>query len=250
MSLTVCTGWSPQGYTEYGQRFAETFARFWPKEVELVVYGEELCPLPHGTFRLLSEIGGCMEFLNKYRNDPAANGRVPAGCWKPRERELGYSFRTDAWKFSRQGFIPYDAAERATTQFLCWLDADVVTHKPVPPGAIERLMPNGKSIAYLGREPKWPDIAFQLYRLRTADKRAEHFLSTFRYMYVSGAVFNHPQTHSAYIWQHCARYFRSEIGNLTPRGEGHVWFQSPLAQWTDHLKGQRKHTGVSRERHC
>lgn len=247
MSLTVCTGWSPAGYREYGMRFAETFDRYWPKDVELVVYGEELCTLPRGSFRLLSEIPGCVEFIERHKADPLKNGRAPPPgvMWKASELAAGYSFKWDAVKFSRQGFIPLDAMDHCTTDFLCWLDADVVTFKPVPPKAIEQLLPWGISIAYLGREPKWPDIAFQLYRVNPT---AAGFLEDFRDLYNEDYIFKLPQWHSAYAWQHCAKKWRQSTRDLTPGGSGHVWFQSPLGKWTDHLKGNRKQTGQSRER--
>lgn len=249
--LTVVTGWSPKGFEEYGRRFADTFAKYWPSEVELVVYGEKACYLPRGSFRLLSEIEGCQQFIDRHSLDRYANGRSPVSCWKPRERELGYSFRTDAVKFSRQGFIPHDAAEHCATRYMMWLDGDVVTHAGVDlDELLDAVAPRaGKAISYLGREPKWPDIAFQLYDLGPTYSRPRSFLRAFRDAYASDQVLTLPQTHSAYVWHHLAGEYRDILHNVTPAGAGHVWMQSPLAKWTDHLKGDRKKAGRSVERH-
>jgi hypothetical protein len=53
-------------------------------------------------------------------------------------------------------------------------------------------------------------------------------------------VFALPEWHSAFVFDHCRSKFSLRERNLTPNGTGHVWFQSPLAKYLDHLKGNRK----------
>jgi hypothetical protein len=273
MSLTVCTGWSLEGWHLYGRRFLESFTAFWPSSVRLEVCGErdamaattehalalkEAGKLRHVVkFNPLDSIFGCAEFL--YRNDtPAARGRlrVAGQNWKERAVSAGYNWRYDAWKFSRQGFIPHFVSESMLPrdgQYLCWLDGDVVTHAPIADeSVITGLLPreairDGKLIAYLGREPKHPDIAFQLYRI---ESQTLEFLWEFRRFYETDEVFELKEWHSAYVWHHCLQLpkFRGLAHNLTPGGSGHVWHQSPLRLWGDHLKGERKQNGRSPER--
>lgn len=257
MKITVCTGWSPAGWLEYGRRFAETFARFWPREVELVVYGEEPVELPRGEFRPLDSIEGCIEFLRRHDN-PIARGLTPspdaAGRWKASALAAGYNFRYDAWKFCRQGFIPYDAACQLSVlddpQLLLWLDGDVVTHAPIPMAFLGSLLPAGRELAYLGRGEKHSEIGFQLYRVDARDRadRVGQMLSIFRDLYATDEVFRLREWHSAYVFDE-ARRRSGVIGHdLTPGGSGHVWHQSPLRLYTDHLKGKRKQKGRSDER--
>lgn len=242
------TGWSPKGYQEYGRAFLEGWTKFWPAAVKLVVYGEEPCPMPAGAeFRKLEVIPFCMEFLNRWRDVPRANGREPNRHWKQRERLAGYSYKFDAWKFSRQGFIPAHAIAHCDTRFLLWLDGDVMTHAAVDPATICGLLPGGLSIAYLGREPKHPDLAFTLYRV---DMVSRTVLNCFFDLYAADGVFTLPEWHSAYVWRHALKTCNAERAahNMTPGGHGHVWFQSPLGRWMDHLKGDRKAKGRSHER--
>lgn len=254
--LTIITGWSPKGWTEYAWRFYETFEAFWPNQVKLIAYGEERPsrPMPRCEFRSLENIPGCMAFLQRYQGNAQANGREPAASWKERERQAGYSFRFDAWKFCRQGFIPWHAAQTLETPLMAWLDADVVTHKPVPRGAIERLLPADMDLAYLGRGAKHSEIGFQLYRLRPDDKSrlaVIKMLNTFKSIYETAKVFELQEWHSAYVFDIARRHWEHSglrTLNLTPNGTGHVWFQSPLRQWLDHLKGSRKTQGQSKER--
>jgi hypothetical protein len=257
MKITVCTGWSPAGWLEYGRRFAETFDQYWPSDVELVVYGEEPVKLPRGEFRELRSIEGCAEFLERHDN-PIGRGRAPRedlrARWKPRELAAGYSYRFDAWKFCRQGFIPEAALRElmlaADPQLLLWLDADVYTHRHIPQAFLEELLPEDRELAYLGRGEKHSEIGFQLYRVDASDRadRVGFMLSAFREIYASDEVFDLPEWHSAYVFD-TARKRTGILGHdLTPGGRGHVWHQSPLRMYTDHLKGDRKKAGRSHER--
>lgn len=242
--LTVCTGWSPSGWAEYGQRFLETFCRHWPQSVKLVVYAEVPVYMPRGECRLIWEIPGCRDFIERHINNPKARGKAVKPDWKRSAIEQGYNWRFDAWKWCRQGFIPLAASESAG-EYLCWLDGDVITHRDVPEGWVESLLPKGKDLAYLGRENGYhSEIGFQLYRLPQALNMLRHF----RDYYADDAVFNLREWHSAYVFDQCMRETGIKAHNLTPGGSGHVWWQSPLKEYLDHLKGKRKELGRSAER--
>lgn len=259
--LTVVTGWSPAGWIEYGRRFAESFDRYWPEDVDLVVYGEEPCKLPRGVFRELKEIPGCVEFLQQHDN-PIARGQEPhqdfEKKWKLKHHKSGYNFRFDAWKFCRQAFIPFDAFKRWHVQnltgereLLCWLDGDVVTHSAIPRGFIENLLPENRDVAYLGRGEKHSEIGFQLYDvtgLDVGEAPVVRMLEIFSEIYRTGEVFKLKEWHSAYVFDEARRRSGVDAHDLTPGGYGHVWHQSPLRAFTDHLKGKRKAKGKSDER--
>lgn len=255
--LTICTGWNPDGYREYGRRFAETFGTYAPADVDLVVYGEEPVKLPRWyEFRTLDTIEGCQEFLDQYATDSLANGRTrrPGDNWKVRAVKAGYNWRYDARKFSRQAFIPWDAAQRCNTEYLAWFDGDVVFHAPFSSAAILALLPPGKSVAYLGREPGHPDLAFHLYRLRGPGAgAAQQVLRRFVDLYRTRELFGLKEWHSAWLWREAVRRVVYSSGpeflhNITPGGTGHVWHQSSLRTFSDHLKGDRKARGRSPER--
>lgn len=255
--LTVCTGWNAKGWIQYGQRFAETFDRFWDPDVRLLVYGEEPRELLGGlpgsgrkwAFFPLTKIPDLVRFLAQH-DDPVYCGRdrVPSQqVWKPRAIAAGYNWRYDAAKFSRQGFIPLDALLQCVAgDHLVWLDGDVVTHRHVGAREIEALLPADKHIAYLGRGAKHPEIGFQLYR---AGPVALAFLQEFARIYTSGDLFRLREWHSAFAWHEALKRIGTHYAHdLTPGGSGHVWHESALRQWTDHLKGDRKKSGRSPER--
>lgn len=235
--LTVCTGWSPKGYVEYGKKFAESFARLWPKNVRLIVYGEEPVALPRGEFYPLSSVPGAAEFRERWNGDALANGRVPNAKWKESCKRGGYNFRFDAWRFSPQGFIPLAAAKICTTEFLCWLDGDVVTRSWVPEGFVENLLPPGKDVAYLGRGDKHSEIGFQLYRLPQALPMLERFAS----FYADDSLFALKEWHSAFVFDTARTQTGIAGRDLTPNGFGAVFDRSPLARHLVHNKGLRKY---------
>jgi len=267
--LAVCTGWNLEGWHQYGRQFLESFTAKWPLGARLFICGERSAldlttrhatemfgrgTLRHEvTFVPLDSIAGCAEFLERHDSNASAHGRerLEGQNWKERAVAAGYNWRYDAVKFSRQGFIPWHVAKQVldSHEFLCWLDGDVVTHTAfASQEVITNLLPAGKSIAYLGREPKHPDIAFQLYRL--SDERALHFLRNFSLAYEVDDVFRLKEWHSAFVWHNILsrQYFLEGAHNLTPGGSGHVWHQSALRAWGDHLKGERKKSGRSPER--
>lgn len=246
MGVTICTGWSPKGFLEYGQRF-EAGAHFWPDGVDFRAYVETLEP---GEFRDATGQGvrsvslwtadGAREFLARHAGNLAAQGREfrPGMNWKERDRRTGYSFRYDAVKFSRQCFIPEAAAaELADGDILVWLDGDVITHSPVPTGWIESLLGDA-DVAYLGRERKHSEIGFYAIRLGPATRS---FLYELADLFRTDLIFGLDEWHSAFAWDWCRRdACNVRFRNLTPGGHDHVWHQSPLASYTDHLKGARK----------
>jgi len=240
--MRIITGWSPSGWLQYGQRFLSSFERFWPKEVELRIYVEEFFPIGDTKHLieqvLLSDIPGCIEFIEKYKFDKRANGEDVQPNWKESCKINGYNFKFDAWKFCRQGFIPYHAAQNMESGILCWLDGDVVTNRQVPSGWIESLIPEHAAVAYLGREPKHSEIGVQIYRV----PEAMPILRDFSEFYRSERVFGLKEWHSAYVFDQARCMNDVATYNMTPGGYGNVWLQSPMIQYTDHLKGKRKGT--------
>jgi hypothetical protein len=260
MSVTVVTGFSPEGLNEYGWNFIKSFCENWPVEVMLVMYVEapifdiRLTPIDkfiggkrrRVEIRLLLEARGCAEFIARHKDNPAACGTDVQSNWKERERDEGYNFRFDAVKFCRMAMFAADAARKIEPgRILVWLDGDVMTKRPVPENFVEGLI-GDHEVCYLGREPKHPDTAFVAFQ--------DEGLAVARHwgnIYEDDAVFHLPETHSAFVLR-CVMKGMENLGldalNLTPKGRGHVWFQSPLAQYMDHLKGQkRKRRGRSKE---
>lgn len=241
MRVRVCSGFSPSGRLQYGMKFLETFDRHWDDDVELRVYVEEQTKMPRGAQRILWDIPGAREFSHRHRSNLAAQGRVAQPCWKDREVQRGYSFRTDAYKFFKQILIPQAAAldEPALEDgdILVWLDGDVETHRRVSAGFVERTL-DGKSLAFIGRAPRHSEIGYWAIRLSAATRLFLHEIADW---YTSDAVFSLPQWHSAFVWDKERTLHHFTENNLNPKNrQGHVWPLTVLAGCMDHKKGPRK----------
>lgn len=248
---TIITGFSPSGYQSYGAQFLESFDRFWPSDVRLLTFVEETPPgpIPRGAERSLWTCKGMRAFLDRHRDNLRAQGREPTPAWQPKHRDKGYYYKFDAVKFSRQCFIPEGAAEELPDgEVMAWMDADVVTFRNIPPGFVEDML-GTHDICYLGRRGMHTELGFWAVRLNL---RTRVMLEQLAGLFRSDSIFGLPEWHSAFAFDH-VRKVNEATGlrtlNLTPTGQGHVWFQSPLGKYTDHLKGdRRKIAGRSLER--
>lgn len=236
--IRVCSGFSPAGQIQYGDRFVATFDRFWPPQVQLQVYVEQATPLPRASGRNLWQIPGALEFHVKHREDRRKCGLVPTPGWKPRDHQHGYCYRYDAMKFWKQILIPgAAAADMPDGALLIWLDGDVETIAPIQISDIEGLVGSAE-VAYLNRDPKHSEIGFWAVRLNA---RTRAFLADMALIFTADEVFALPEWHSAYVWDVARR--RSDLveHSICPRGSrGHVWPTTPLARWLRHDKGKRK----------
>lgn len=248
--VTVVSSAGKSGFHEYGYRFMDTFAKHWPKDVDLVMYREGQETHPRARMRDLFDSLDCVQFLDGHKNNPIANGRLVEGdaaptCWKNKDVTKGYSFRTDAVKFCRKVFAIADAAERLRSGLLVWIDADVVHLNDVPADFIERLLA-GKDVAYLGRDNCHSECGFLAFRL----PQALPLIRRWARFYTTDEVFLLSEWHDSFVFDECRR-LTPEVScrDMTPGGRRHVWAseKSPLRAYMDHCKGERKALGYSPE---
>ena len=245
MTVTVCSGFSRAGYREYGINFVRTFDKFWPTDVNLVVYAEEMVSMPRGECRSLWDCEGARDFHDRHGEDGRRRGTTPITGWRAKDRNEGYAWRFDAAKFYKQCIIPYDASKTLVQDdILVWLDADVVTFAMVPTDFIMNLM-GDTDLAFFGRGSYHSEIGFWSIRICKLSRR---MLQSFAEIYTNDIFLTLKEHHSAFVFDHVRR--KAEISglrtkNLTPEGRNgshgsHVWLASPLAKYTDHLKGSRR----------
>lgn len=245
---TVITGFSPAGRIEYGQRFLDTFVAYWPEGIRLQCYCEEPTEIPRDGFRDLWRCRDLRAFIDGNKNNKERIGCSPSPNWKPGAIAKGYNYRFDAVKFSRQCFIPEQAAlELPDGEIMAWLDADVVTFNKVPPDLIDRLV-GEHELVFLGRGEAYSELGFWAIRLNAKTRRLVVRLAD---LFRSGEIFTLKEWHSAYAFDHVRKRFSAKGGDAFSLTDGHrgahVWFQTELAKYTDHLKGKRKALGYSPE---
>lgn len=215
--VIAVTAMSRPGWTTYGRKFVETFARL--GTCPLRVYSEHVLPkLPRGIVCnniLMAE--GITEFLLACPEVPPSHYTMDA--------------RRFCWKAFAQ-LATFDAAD-----YVFWIDADVVLRQAIP---VEYLMSlvDGVALTFLGRST-YTETGFVGFNTRHED--FSRFRSRYERLYVEQALFALPAWTDAHAFDYCRPGIASR--NLTPDGVGFedVFRKSCLGEYMDHLKGNRKH---------
>ncbi len=232
--FTLCWG---TAYDRYGQTFIETFDKFWPKNVDLMVVSDRDIPMPRGTVSPMAEVVGLVDFKKRWGKNPKAQGMVPPAGAKRDPR--GYAWRFDALKWMPQAMAPLAALQGMSDgDILCWFDADVETTGKVKAGWLAELLGDA-DMACLQRTNYHSEIGCYVVRV---NPKTREMLIKFAELYAGDGVFKLAQWHSAFAFDHAAASVDGlKIRNLNPAGgKGHVWPATALAKYTVHNKGKRK----------
>ncbi len=247
--IRIVTTSSLKGYEEYGHRLLKTFDRYWPKEVRMLFYSEDIPQeaLPrykNVVYRSIPE--WYTEFKKTYEHVPDASGRDRG---KNREKRT-YDFRRDCIKFGHKVAALTDAATDMGEDLLIMMDADILAHDNVTADWLYGLFTADRYIAWLHRDRGYPECGFMMFKCW----RDEHpiFMGRMREIYETGEVFNLPETHDSYVFQHVVLKGMKQgwidmPHNLSGKASSqhHPFIHCELGARLDHAKGARKKVGRS-----
>jgi len=255
--IRVVSGARPSAYDAYGKKCFLAFDEFWPQDIQMYVYVEEpLRPIsPRIHFRSLFDCDGQREFIERHLGDPLSNGRIVDWRMTAKQRsqfrnKQAYEHRYDAVRWSRQMFIPDHAIlDCEDGDILVWLDCDVLTFDAIPQGFVEELLA-GYDLVSVGKDNLNTDIGFWAIRVNCRTRR---FVREMADLFRTDRVFMLGQWRSGYVFDVVAEWFERfcelKHRRLATPGRRHVWFETSLGKYMDHLKGsQRKVAGYSKER--
>lgn len=261
-AVTTC---HKQGYELYGQTMMETFDRHWPEDVALYFYAEGFAPPPISERvvlrNLLADCPDLVAFKRRHKNNPVAHGahgrrrlEIRVEWHKPKMKiqrvEWGLGYPWDAVRFSHKSFAIFDAAARCPADVLFWIDADIVVFDDVPRAFLEELMPRDCLLSFLKR-PKFSECGFVGYNLRHPEIR--NFFARFQALYTTDRLFKQREYHDSYLFDVIRRRFERkgcrthDIAEGLGQQAGHVFVNSKLGRYMDHMKGDRKIEGSSRQ---
>ena len=275
MKIKVITSYKPGTWEAYSRKGIESMAEQFPKNIDIVVYAEE--PKPKCKYERIQWIDlntaepELFKFKNRHKNDPVANGElqeIPGGVRRPAELKTKGgkdatkgSYLWAAVRFANKVFCVVNGVRNADDyDYVIWIDADTFTFRPVPIKFFESLLPSDTMITYLGRENpklndggKYPECGFVGYNLKHPE--IQNFVNDWEKLYVTDEVFKLLEWHDSYVFWYLTKKYKKEspypikfndIGYWKGVKGHHVFVNSELGQYMDHMKGSRKKEGKSK----
>lgn len=234
MKFHAVSTFNREGLELYGNRMIESFNKNWPEEVgKLTVYAEGWDRVGHDIriVDLLETVPWLTKFKEKHANR--------------RFRD----YRWDAVKFAHKVAAVCHAASTTQADILIWLDGDIITHSPIKLEDLRKLAPvSNEWISWLDRRRLHPECGF--YMLNCKHPSHQGLIDYFVQLYTEDKLFKLRETHDSFVLQHVVRSTKTWAKSLSGDGvkTSHPMINGPLGQWFDHLKGERKKEGKSRER--
>jgi hypothetical protein len=272
MKIKVITSYKPGCWNEYAKKGIESMAEQFPKEIDLVVYAEEQKPeCKYDRIKwidLNTAEPKLTAFKQRHKDDPVANGKLQTkvnGVRRvPELQALGgadknkESFLWDAVRFSNKVICVVNGLRNSKAyDYVVWIDADTFSFRPIPMTFFENLLPKDTMVTYLGRENpalgdggKYPECGFVGYNCNHPE--TQNFIDDWEKLYVTDGVFKILEWHDSYVFWHLTKIYRKEknikvndIGRWKGVRGHHVFINSELGLYMDHMKGNRKAKGSS-----
>lgn len=229
--MRVVTTCHKAGLEQYGHRWLES-RKNWPKRTEFVFYAEGYDVDAKGVdVRDIMDVPGFAEWKAKH-----IHYAPPGWQW-------------DVVRFAHKVFAVTDALIDYEGIGV-WLDADVVTYKPIPKGKIESAV-SGHYIAHYGRTGFYTETGMWIVDCSHPEHRS--FMDSLRNAYLTEQYQNLPQWHDCMVFDAVLRaYVKS--GRVTAKNlsgefakDMHPMAKTEFARYLDHTKGNRKAAGYSPE---
>jgi hypothetical protein len=257
VKIAVVTTFHEEGLKRYGQRMIDTFCENWPEEIRLYVYPEMCNPRISNhnrvTLKRLEEVLELIIFKNYWKDVPKANGWCKDSTQKFNDKTQKIGFKWDAVRFSHKVYAIFDCARITDADVLFWMDADTICHSPITLETIKNFCPLNYDLGFLGREGKYSECG--LYSMNLQSLVMKDFLREFQRMYddAENGIFTLEEWHDSFVFDAVRTKFRGKLkeNNWSQgiiKGEGHPLINSKWGAYLDHLKGDRKDLGRSRNK--
>ena len=241
MKFECVTSMNSKYYNQVGYKMLSSWLDKWPKDINLRVYHED--SLINGNAKNLS-------YHNLFKEEPECEAFVERHKDRP-DQQNSLELHKGAVRFSYKTFSILNAGITSNADYLIWVDADTFTHTKVTHDFLNELVEENKYLTYLGRGNNYSECGFVIYNLNHPVHNV--FFETWRHLYESDEVFKLEQWHDSFVWDQIRLTYEKnnviENINLSPWGKDyeHVFINSILGEYMDHMKGPRKNEGKSRK---
>lgn len=238
MKKAVVTTFPLEMYDLVARDMLISFDKFWPSDIELFIAFDCISSDEHSKMEneLNSILTSGREFFvcNEWGQEQQK--------FMERTADSGDNYRFHIKKFSHKVFALAGVKNhclQAGHEMLIWLDADVITHRPITHEILENelLPPVTDAISYLGRkDAPHSECGFVGYNLKGG---GQEIIEKMMDMYTSDSILQLPGWTDCDALDHVAKPYEKK--NLSQDIDGwHVWPKSPLGKYMEHKKGRRK----------
>ena len=243
MNTVFVSGFSGEGYKEYGKALIDSFVANNDEGYALHLFTHDMGGLPSYPMVWQFEqdiIQGLYTFLQRHKNNLVAHGKEATNKWNVRQIQKGYSYKFDAYKFCRMVFTMWAAGVRLANdgvRYMVWLDGDTKIRQQIPSHIAERSLPSGEAYAYIGRGQKHTETGYLVFDL----EKALPILHKWSGYYRDDSFKMEKEWHSAYLFDRARECFPDIKGHdLTPGLGGHAMTQCWVGEIFEHNKGERR----------
>jgi hypothetical protein len=242
--FTVITSFSPSGYEAYAHKFISSFFLNWPQEVNLICAWEGVHPDPNlNGFDLLST-EPARSFYFRWATSKIVKGlQEGEKKWGPKARRKGYSFRHDAWRFSHKVFAVAAASRYVEGGKLFWIDADVVTNRPVATSLLDSLLADDIHLSYIPRTNYHSECGFVGYNLE--HKETREFIEAYERQYSLDRFLSDDAWDDCHQLDYLIKASDLRCFRINSTHNGQPFDTSILGEYMTHYKGARKPGGIA-----
>ena len=233
-NIAVITTFPNNSFDIYSRQMLESFVKYWPGDIPLMVELDDDLLYDQVNKILRPEDGIAIGWSKEHKEFAERN----------KDKDDPQNYRKQAVRFCHKVFAIQGALEATqkakaagaeVPRYLIWLDADVITNRPVTLDEIKECLPKeGDAVSYMGRkdwdhsECGW--LAFDL------ESGSDRIIYAMQEAYIKDIIFNMDQWHDSWLFDHIK--IEPNRTNLTLDKRGmDIWPQSPMGKWSTHYKG-------------
>lgn len=247
--IALCTTFP--NWAEYPKESIASWLKYLPQDLPILI-GLDPCPkLPQTEDWIIPLCEERTKAQTLYISRNFADEQIEF-LKRNKEKKDNKDYRLDYVRFSFKVFTLYQAMLFAMeneheSDYLIWLDADVILKKELDYSKIDEWLPKDAVASYLGRKD-WDhsECGFMVFNLK---KGGKEFIERLHKMYLIDEVLTLPQWHDSFVFDRIREEFnkandKDVFLNLTPEVAGRDVFDNcVLSEFMEHKKGPRKFKG-------
>ena len=243
--FSVVTTFNKTAYESHAKKMISSFDFFWDSKILLNVYLEDFKILKSdydkkiNFFSFNNEVSDWYKFREQFffkeLNKP--------------DKGVNSFYKYSAIKFAHKVYAIKKQLEKSVSDYLIWLDSDVVTIKNIKLNFLDSLIKDQNYLSYLGRDHInfHSECGFLIFN--TKHYLHNEFWLNMSQMYDQGLLFNEKEWHDSYIFdvvrlrleKNGLKNFNiSKLGLKKTTETLNVFDNSVLGEFMIHFKGNKK----------